>query len=264
MRKKDIGKKVLQISGGVIGTVFDLFLYQTFLAFTLAGKRSPYQIDTGFDQAGQLLGEINHATIANSLYTLVRKGLIKPRKHGSLTYAITEEGKKRISETIPTYKTTRPWNGYLYLVSYDIPRKSNTKRNILRTYLKKIGCGKLQDSLWMSPYNPEGIIEEFVDTYAIPGTILVSKLGKDGAIGQENRKTLIAKVYDYKTLSKRYDDFIQEYSRQKHPLPLDVSLAYFAILKDDPQLPFPLEPDDFPARNASALFNRHTNLHPVS
>lgn len=255
MKRKEIGKKLLQLSGGIIGSVFDLCLYQTFLVFTLAGKQ--HHISTGFYQADQLLEEINHKTIANSLYTLVKKGLIKPLKRGSLQYTITELGKQRIAETFPTYKTHRPWDGYLYLISYDIPKKSNTKRNQLRDYLKKIGCGLLQDSLWMTPYNPQGIVEDFVEEHNIPGTILVSKLGKDGSIGDEDRQSLINRIYQYDKLADRYTEFIEAYANNHRRTPFDISMAYLTILKDDPQLPFPLEPPNFPAKKAYDL-TRHS------
>lgn len=83
----------------------------------------------------------------------------------------------------------------LYLVSYDIPTKVNASRDLLRLYLRSIGCGLLQESLWLAPYNPGQLLEEYSREHRIAGTILVSRLGHDGSVGQEKLDALLARVY---------------------------------------------------------------------
>jgi len=256
MRRKNvhIGKLLTQATAGILGTAMDVMLFQWYYLCLLPGKYTMAQQDRAWDEAEMMLAELNHTTIARALSNLLQKGLIKRLKTDAKTLEITDLGKKRISELIPTYKEKRPWDGYLYLVSYDIPTSTNTKRDLFRDYLKKIGCGKLQDSLWMTPYNPTGVVNEFIDEYHIPGTILVSKLGKDGTIGDEDRQSLIVRIYQYEKLTKHYDAFIQTYTHRKNMSKTEALLSYHAILRDDPQLPFALEPDGFPARDAYALF----------
>jgi DNA-binding transcriptional regulator PaaX len=105
----------------------------------------------------------------------------------------------------------------------------------------------------MTPYNPTGIIDTFTEENSIPGTILVSKLGKDGAIGDEDRKTLIQRVYGYKKLNDRYKAFIDQYTNRKEVSKTQRALDYHMILTDDPQLPFALEPERFLAKEAHRL-----------
>lgn len=250
-----IKKNLALATNNIVDTITDAVLYITFNTLTGIGTRTTKDADYSMYQADILLSRYNSKTIRKSLNNLISRQYLKRNKtKDGITLTITREGMKRISERIPSYKETRPWDGYLYLVSYDIPIKSNAKRNILREYLRRIGCGKLQDSLWMTPYNPTEIVHVFVDEQNIPGTILVSKLGKDGAIGDEDRKNLIARVYAYKTLTDRYEEFINTYTNQKYSSPTQYSIEYYSILKDDPQLPFALEPNNFPAQQAHRLF----------
>lgn len=250
MQQKHIGKLLKQATGGILGSAMDLVLYQCYFLFLLPGRTTMYKQIRATEEASMMLDEINHKTISNALTNLIQKGMVKRSKTGALELEITDLGKKRITEIIPTYKEKRPWDGYIYLISYDIPTSSNTKRDLFREYLRRIGCGKLQDSLWMTPYNPTEIVHIFVDEQNIPGTILVSKLGKDGAIGEENQKDLIARIYSYKKLTDAYDEFIQTYTHRNHRSAIQCSINYYSILKNDPQLPFVLEPKNFPAKRA--------------
>ncbi|KKT36065.1 MAG: PaaX domain protein [Candidatus Gottesmanbacteria bacterium GW2011_GWB1_44_11c] len=243
------------LTNGMIDTVIDAVLYITFNTVLSVGVRNMRQMEYAQYQSDVLLCTYNAQTIRRALDTLVSRKLIQRNKTPiGRNITISQEGIKRINEMIPTYKTHRPWDGYLYLISYDIPISSNTKRNLLREHLKRIGCGKLQDSLWMTPYNPTSIIDEFIEDHGIPGTILVSKLGKDGSIGDEDRKTLIKRVYGYEQLNERYERFIHGYTKLKNPSITQRSLAYHAILADDPQLPFALEPEYFLGKEAYRVF----------
>lgn len=259
MKGKRVGQLLLAASEGILATVTDLVLIQIYLPLTLVGKKSPYEILHGFEEAQQLLRDINYRTIKRALYRLTAGGLItRSPKRSSLELAITKVGKKRIEEIIPTYHEHRPWDGVLYLVSYDIPTPANTSRDLLRSYLRSIGCGLLQESLWLAPYNPGQLLEEYSQEHRIPGTILVSRLGHDGSVGQEKLDALLTRVYHLDDLAKRYRQFIVTYESMTTPVSaLRLSLDYFAILKDDPQLPFALLPPDFPA---AAAYRRYQTI----
>ena len=80
-----------------------------------------------------MLDEVNYKTIKKALYNLSSRGFvdyIHSDDHTAL--AITNLGKKRIEEILPTYKTDRPWDGHIYLVSYDIPTKACGSTPIIR------------------------------------------------------------------------------------------------------------------------------------
>lgn len=260
-RKKSIGDIVRLATDGLLGTTTDALLYLTYITFTMAGKHTSYEIDRAFEEAGQLLGEINYRTIKRALSYLIMEGLIeRSSKKSALEVTITKKGKERIAATIPMYQKDRPWDGYLYLVSYDIPELANRKRNLLRDYIQKTGGALLQESLWIHPYNPTTILNEFTKAHEIPGTVIVSKLGKDGTIGNESLLALISRIYHLDDLAKDYQEFIKIYKRDSNTPFWKVSLDYFCILARDPQLPFALLPNDFPAAKAYEIYRHHTKI----
>ncbi len=121
----------------------------------------------------------------------------------------------------------------MHIVTYDIPEAYKHDRELLRGYLRTIRCGRLQDSVWVTPYNPIDLVRSFVELHNIRGTIIVSDMGRDGSIGEENLKGLVVRVYRLELLNERYNVWLDT----KGSL-----LGFLAILKDDPQLPFALLP----------------------
>lgn len=254
--RKKLTKPLLAITDGVLGTVtdFTLLLVFSLLSSAKPGRGTIYDALYN-DEALRWHDEVNYQTIKSALYQLTTKGLIKRlKKRDMVELAITKQGKQRLAALVPTYSTSRLWDGHLYLISYDIPATKNSARNLLRTYIRKTGGALLQDSLWINPYNPSTLLSEFVQARNIPGTILISKLGKDGAIGEERTEDLLRRVYHLDELADRYDAFLEKFSPKTVSSSLAVFVAYAAILKDDPQLPFPLLPKDFPAAEAYELF----------
>ena len=158
-----------------------------------------------------------------------------------LSLAITKQGKQRIREMLPTYKTERPWDNHIYLISYDIPKIANRSRDVLREYIKRTGGALLQESLWINPYNPTLLLESFTRHRDIPGTILVSKLGTDGAIGGETLAELISRVYKLDVLQEAYEEFLETY-RRSSGTPKRKLLWIILLFSSAIPSSFPLEP----------------------
>lgn len=257
MRKKQVATKLLQATEGLVATVTDLVLYFTILPFALPGAYTHGQVARRVEDVTSLISEdLNYRTIKNTISKLVAAGLIvKQSKRSALEIAITKLGKKRMNAIIPTYQEDRPWDGHVYLVSYDIPAKSNHKRDLLREHLRRIGAVILQESLWLTPYNPRDLINDFAIEKEIGGSIIMSKLGTDGAIGNETLLDLIARVYKLDAINEKYADFLDTYENKQKPLSLfSMATSYLSILKEDPQLPFPLYPKNFLAEKAFHLY----------
>ena len=213
--KRELKRKVLRVSDGVLSRVIDLTLIS--IAYGFEASIGGYSnVGLAYGKAEKDLGELNSETIKNSLYQLKRKGFIQTAREGFLLPKITEEGKKRIEGVLPKYDDKRVWDGRVYIITYDLPRDRNNERNILRSFLKKIGCGSLQYSVWMTPYNPNILIEDFINERNLENEfILISSLGKDGTIGNKNLPELIDMVYDLSGLNSRYAEFIQKYEKRK-------------------------------------------------
>jgi DNA-binding transcriptional regulator PaaX len=225
----------------------------------LPSKNNQIDIRRLSDEALDFVGTTNYDSIKSALYQLTRTGLItRSPKRLTLDATISAKGKKYIEERIPIYRSVRPWDGHVYLISYDIPTKANHKRSFLRKTVKALSGAPLQESLYMTPYNPTAEISELVATYAIPGNILISNLGIGGSVGEESLTDLVARVYDLDTLAKRYTRFLELFPLTAKPS-VSAMLSYLSILHDDPQLPFELLPPNFPDKRA---YDRYITLHP--
>lgn len=255
MKRQNIQKLILQATDGIAQTTTDTLLFLFYLYGAGFGKHGPQGIYTMFEEAQTSLSELNYKTIKRAINALTQNNLItRSSKRTVVEIEITKLGQERINTIFPIYRTKRPWDGHVYLISYDISEHSHATRNLLREYIKKTGGALLQESLWINPYNPKQLLEEFTASHKIEGSILVSKLGKDGAIGEESFHSLIKRIYHLDAIAKRYEYFIQNYQHIASPSLIALTFAYHSILKDDPQLPYPLLPKNFPSQKAYNLF----------
>lgn len=260
MSKTKLQKAIYKVTDGLLGTLTDFLLFQFYLSGELLGTIGSRDIYDAFEKAHEGLEDFNYQKFKKTISYLFRKNLIKKvnldykKRLGKIELKISQEGKKRIAEIIPSYQKPRTWDGKFYLITYDIPEERRVKRNLLREYLKRIGCGLLQESVWLSPYNPKEILRDFTIKNGLGGLILISSLGPNRTIGEEDIKTLIKRVYNLEILNKRYKEFIDKFMNIKTSVHPEIYFAYHQILRDDPQLPFELLPGDWLGDKAYKLF----------
>lgn len=248
-----------KLTHGVFGSLADLILWNIYLAGSSFGKYGPRGIPQAFHEADEILEKYNHHTIAALWHQLKKKGCIIYQKRKDLyNPIITQYGRERLHQTIPSFHEKRPWDGKIYLVTYDIYETAHQKRNKLRRYLHDLGCRKLQESVWLSPYNIRELLNEYIQRNTIPGVILVSDIGKDGGVGETSLPELLTKVYELDTLDEKYETFIQNVSKKKKPF-LHLIFDYLTILKEDPQLPFELLPSHYIGKRAYQLYQQLQN-----
>lgn len=258
-QNKILRKKLLRISNNLIGNVTDFILFSIFYGINIVPGRTGYfgDIKAG-EEADRSLIDINFKTIKRSFYELKRRGLINFVKRDLLkAEKISNDGREKLETIIPVYQEKRTWDKRIYLVTYDIPTKKNWQRNQLRTFLKKLGCGYLQHSVWLTVYNPKALIKEFIESRKITGQILVSDLGPDGNIGGKDIKTLVEDVYDLVTLNDEYKIFMEQAkktNRNNKNAKQQLIFSYLSILNNDPQLPFELLPDNWVGDEAYLIF----------
>lgn len=253
------GSKALKkFTKSVVATFTDAMLVSVFygLEFSTGGYKGA-NFWAASRKADKDLEAFNHETLARAFRHLRRRGLVQTFKESVKEPQITAAGKRRLEELVPRYDAKRAWDGILYLVTYDIPVEHNRDRNNFRYFLAKIGCGMLQESLWITPYNPKKLIEEFIEERSLHGTILVSHMGKDGSVGDMELSELLDSVYGLSELNSGYAKFISKCDSGE----LTKSRAIFeflSILEDDPQLPFELLPEDWVGDEAYRLFRKIT------
>lgn len=202
--------------------------------------------------ADKFLQEVNYGVIKNALITASKSGFIKRYRHA--LPAITKAGRERLASVIPSHDDARIWDGRLHIVTYDIPEKQKNVRDLFRAQLRRIGCAKLQESVWLTPYNPIDVLRTFTADYHIGGTVIVSDLGVDASIGEEGIKALIVRLYHLEEINARYKEWFDTYGdHDLTAIGYEGFVGYLAILKHDPQLPYALLPKWWKGEKAYAV-----------
>lgn len=253
----------LELTEGLLRTTTDVVLFTLFLTFASAGKsKTSVGGHQMFDEAQAALKDFNYDAIKRTLTQLKHQGLITyKRKNLPETIEITKEGKARLSELCPTYLRQRTWDNRMYLITYDIPQTRKYNREKLRSFLKRMGAAMLQESVWITPYNPRETLRFFLEERSLCEVVIVSDLGHDAIIGDVDLHTLIRTIYHLDKLNARYEHFLELYEGNSHPDPLGVTL-YLSILRDDPQLPFALLPKDWLGDKAYTIASKlYPSLH---
>ncbi len=94
---------------------------------------------------------------------LVQRGLIARRKEGGkITLRLTSKGEQRASglylEGFFGFAKPRRWDGRWRIVVFDVWEKRREVRRRLREILKNTGFVRLQDSVWIFPYDCEELV----------------------------------------------------------------------------------------------------------
>lgn len=250
LSKKEVHEIIKEVSLGLCGTLVDITLFFVcFGAGYLLTSLTSYKGRVNLEPIKILLKEYPtlRVRLRNALHLAKRDGLLGDG-------GVTREGMRRVQEMLPRFKRHPVWSGSLWLVTYDILEKRKRDRELLRDFLLGQGYGKLQDSIYVAPFDPTELVREEVARRGIQGEVLISKLGADGHIGEMSITELISSVYDLESVHTRYRNFIQKmthgFSPQEAPL---LFLEYLSILKIDPQLPEELLPADWSGREAFEL-----------
>lgn len=252
MKSSKLNQAILKLSEGILSTAVDIFLWE--IAY-LVEASTTFSRNTWEPKvkADRFLENINYETIKRAIEKARQKGWIKRTNKRRAWPQITAAGQKRLVSLIPIYDDKRAWDNRLYLVTYDIPEEKKKDRELLREYLKTLGAAIVQESVWLTPYNPREILPEFIDERKLAGTIIISDIGRDGSIGEEDIKDLVVRIYKLDEINKEYGEFLEK-SENSKVAPTKVYFSYLRILKKDPQLPFELLPSYWLGEKAHKVF----------
>lgn len=252
MKSEKLGKEILKLSEGIFSTVVDVVLWEMVY---LGQSATTFSRNTWAPkvQADRFLESVNYKTIKRAFERGREKGWIKRSKRRRVWPEITQAGVKRLSSLIPQYDKKRVWDKRLYLVTYDISEKRKKDREALREKLRRLGSALVQESVWLTPYNPREILQDFIEDRNLKGTIIISDIGNDGNVGEEDIKDLIARIYRLDEINKTYKKFLDKYEDTLH-LQTEAYFDYLKILRSDPQLPFELLPSYWLGERAYRLY----------
>jgi DNA-binding transcriptional regulator PaaX len=145
MKKKDIRRAILDVVGavGIIGVaMLAPNALQVLKIFDSKKKRRQYS-----------------QAISRSARSLIEKGFIIRDKNGFLSLTKTGEVQLRLLDN-NDYKINPPkkWDEKWRVLIFDIPEKRKKVREQIRNILTRMGMVRLQDSVWVHPYDCEDIV----------------------------------------------------------------------------------------------------------
>lgn len=259
--RRELKRKVKKATFGVTDILLSAVLYSLYLSFSYGGGKGSLAIHRKFNKADELLEGFDGKKLREALNNLVRRGFITSLCSEAGLPFITKAGFERIESKFPTYDSKRVWDKKLYLINYDIPIRANMNRDLLREKLSDYKAVSLQDSLYLTPYNPREIVRYFIEKYQIDGNILISILDPDNAFtGRENIKAFLWEIYELEETNRGYSEFIRGYEKNdKKRLGkkrTKIAFEYMSVLQKDPQLPFDLLLDDYLGDKAYLLFKK--------
>ena len=110
--------------------------------------------------------------ISSSASKLVKRGLVFYDGH---KYRLTRRGEGMLRRwQFLDFKLQRPkkWDGKWRVMIFDIPEKQKKTRNYLTLLLRRAGFERLQDSVWVYPYDCEDIITLLKTDFGIGKNLL--------------------------------------------------------------------------------------------
>ncbi len=100
--------------------------------------------------------------IRESVYRLKHKGLVEFRvENGKKRLRLTQKGEKEMQSVWNdsfALMVPKKWDGKWRLVIFDIPEKRRSIRDKMRALVSRLGFLKLQDSVWVYPYDCEELV----------------------------------------------------------------------------------------------------------
>lgn len=175
---------------------------------------------------------------------------------GKVKVKITPQGLKILGMSLDLEKfARRKWDGQWRQVIFDIEEKERDRRHYLRSKLRDLGFGMLQESVWISPFPLEAELFEFFEEGKVVGDVLVSV----AKIQAGDQRKLAERVWKLDCLN---DDYLElkhfwQYLRpekKNKASAFEFQRRYFALLWSDPFLPRELLPNPWFADGVRPLY----------
>lgn len=263
-RSRATAKLISRLTGELAVTTLDFVVLSAALAggMILYGPHgkdvyASQKTQRALEMTGLMYKKWDESAFRRAVGRAAGEGLVKRIADG---FRLTESGKKRLKELLPSYKQPDPWDGKLWLVTYDIPEAKRYTRDHFRNWLFTIGCRMIQESVWLSVKDPKPWIKDSMSSMK-KGNIIVSCLGKDGSIGSESLSDMIYRVFALKRLNRAYKDWLQAVHQQhSKSTALSLGFRFLSLLHQDPMLPRELLPSNWAGNQARKTFE--TEIEP--
>ena len=252
---------ISRITGELVTTTMDLVVLSAafgggLILFGPSGKDlyAEKKLNDALRVSSLMYKKWNKSAFRKAAGRAMGNGLLKKVEYG---FGLTADGEKRLRTILPEYKRPKPWDGKLWLITYDIPDDKRRTRDKFRKWLMEIGCRMIQESVWLSIKDPAEWINGFVSK-SKKRSIIVSCLGKDGSVGGETLPELLDRVFGLSKLNKEYIKWIESSEKDVNEEgKVGLALRYLFLLRYDPMFPKELLPVDWAGEKAMDIFDKN-------
>jgi len=148
-------------------------------------------------------------TLYNGIYNLTKVGDIeKVIKNGKAYFRLTSSATEKLKQDIPLLRfSAKRWDGYWRMVVFDVPEERRKLRNALRGKLNQLGFGQWQRSVYITPFDLEEEINQFLKENEVFGMAFCIK-GK--RLGGGDDKEIARYAFKLDQLDKEFEYFIDD------------------------------------------------------
>jgi len=213
----------------------------------------------------------------NAVRRLRDAGLIAYRRKADREQILilTPEGDARLSDAFkPGLFWDRKWNGFWYVLVYDIPEKRRQYRDSLRGFLERLRMGCLQRSVWVSARDMR---PQYDDLAKAAAAEWISFLFEATAVLGRESGDIVSEAWDFDRLSAIHSWYLSVYKHNLnavrngklqedllYKLAREEISAYQSAMWEDPLLPRELIPRGYRGFDVFALhkdFVREVRAH---
>jgi DNA-binding transcriptional regulator PaaX len=164
----------------------DILLWLAVAGAITVGGTAPYLLQKLFCSLDKKK-KYKKRSVETAFYRLRRAGaLLIERKGHQYEVHLTQEGKKKagwLQINALKVSTVKQWEGEWYVLLFDVSQKERWKRDVLRSFLERLGFVLLQKSVWVHAYKCReeiAVLKEFLGLTSKEVKLLtVRNLGED-------------------------------------------------------------------------------------
>lgn len=165
---------------------------------------------------------------------------------GQPVIRLTSRGQDRGVREFPLLSLSqKPWDRRWRIVSFDIPEKLKGRRETLRSKIERLGMGRLQESLYITPFDFGSDLQEFIESHGLSDHVIVFEARHTFG---EDAKSMAWRVWRLEKIEEDYKELLEVFVEKKTLSREDnfnLQLKFEEILLADPLLPRELLPDDW-------------------
>lgn len=191
--------------------------------------------------------------LSNLVSRLLKTEMIeKVIENGQPYIRMSNNGKLVLKRDFPLFNMQKkPWDGQWRIVIFDISEADRYSRDALRDKLKSLGFGQFQRSVYISPYDFEEDLVEFIKSHNLLGKAFVFT-AKHRLMG--DARTLADYIWKLDKINEEYQQILDKLekikemkanSEERRKSIQQLRLEYFELLLKDPLLPKELLPSDW-------------------